>query len=627
MAVGNNEGGQLNVFLFELVMITRVGVVDAVRTIAVHPLVVAPSSIRYTDNSRSTIQETAGGALLTIAGRAARQVAFQGTFGVESRFLGIFGGTGDLRFKRFWHEIVRLSDATNKDQVDAEKDLFRSPFLSLLLAPYNPDYCTFAVNFYDFWHDCKMQVQIQSFGFGKTARGGGASGLTSYTLQCKEVGPPVTGGLGSAIINALFEALTTWTAINTLIKSYTLGALAQGFSNLAGLVTSRLADSLNAVNAQIDGATALLNGGIQGPASSLVQAANGFSSRTGVTGRGPGFERGLLGDNSGPATQTASSRAANKAQLPPPTVGARGADRSSTSDRVRDPRNNDATVTTGLAAFLGDAAAVAAAGLEARDAMRLQRPARTLASPGGSIDWDLVDGEGTIPEVDDTDQQDELTTVVDAALFQRSAGAFYGLSRAEFAELLSSTGASGRAAASGSILHVVTDRDTIEAIQTLYGVGWDAILRANLLLPDEALIVGRRLQIPTTRSPGAPSQIIGLPVFGSHQGRSAWGRDLYLDFRVDSNGGLQIVEGEEVLQQGMDWILALYGDEVLTTMESVPPPVQLDYVVERFTAYFASDRRVSSVDSMDAVVVEGVVEVTSQLTAINGATIVTGAAA
>lgn len=72
---GNNKGGQLNLFLFELGMVTRdpLGIVpDIVTTIGVHPLVVVPTTIRYSDRSRTTIAATHDGSVVTKAGRNLR---------------------------------------------------------------------------------------------------------------------------------------------------------------------------------------------------------------------------------------------------------------------------------------------------------------------------------------------------------------------------------------------------------------------------------------------------------------------------------------------------------------------------------------------------------------------------
>ena len=221
---GNNAGGNLNLFLFEVGMITRdpSGILpDLVQTVSIQPMVVVPTSIAYTDESRSTITETHQDSIITKAGRKPRRVQMAGNFGVESRGLGLFIGTGQLRFEKFWHEVVRLPDATNQHQVDDAKNVFRSPFLNLSLKPYNPERTSFYINFFDFWNDVQFEAQIPSFNFRREHRNGGASGLVPYNLNLTEAGPIVTGSLASTIINGLFQALTAWDDINELLKSYT----------------------------------------------------------------------------------------------------------------------------------------------------------------------------------------------------------------------------------------------------------------------------------------------------------------------------------------------------------------------------------------------------------------------
>lgn len=116
---GSNRGHQLNVFVFELGMINRdpLGVLpDIVLPLSVHPLVVAPTNVRYQDGSRSYVGETHAGSIIHKAGRALQAVSLNGSFGVASRGLGTLLGTGDQRFRRFRHEIVRMADAVTKAQ-------------------------------------------------------------------------------------------------------------------------------------------------------------------------------------------------------------------------------------------------------------------------------------------------------------------------------------------------------------------------------------------------------------------------------------------------------------------------------------------------------------------------------
>ena len=587
MPIGAGNGGQLPLIMFELGMITRdpAGELpDLIRTIAVHPLVVVPSSIRYVDKTRSTVTETHGGSIVTKAGRALRQVSFSGSFGVVSRGLGLYVGTGDLRLKRFYHEIVRLSDAINKDQVDAEKDVFRSPLLNLSLIPYDPDKSSFFINYYDFWHDVEFEALVEAFDFGKRAREASATGLTTYNLQCKECGPIVTGGLGTTLINGLFQALTAWDSINEVITSYTLDVVASSLVDAGGIVVGQFVESIGAVKAQIDGATALVNGFADPFASIQAQVA------------------------------TIDDGADTDPELDRPEESAAGYGAGS---------------ETGLASYLGANAYVVSSGTEILEALRLSAPSEPIDTPGGSVEWGELDGEGSIPGLDAIDQQEGLGTVIDAALFQQSVGALYGMDRQEYASFLASTGGGGREPTlGGTVEHTVTEWDTPQTLEQEFGVPWTSILKQNDLLPEEALIAGTRLLVPRQRAGGAgrSSQIEGLPVFGSHAGRAAWGSDLFADLRVDSNGALLVASGEDVLIQGIDWLIAQFGHELVAIANEAPPLVRETIVQKRVASILLSDRRITTIEQVTtSIAPDGAMAVAASIVAINGGTISTGA--
>lgn len=585
MPPGNNLGGQPNLLLFEVGMIQRDPfghLPDIVKTVAIHPFVVGPSQWAYQDTARGGVQQTHGGSIGTRAGRALRQLTLQGSFGVESRGLGLYIGTGDLRFQRFYHEVVRLPSAVNKAQVDAEKDLFRSPFLSLALKPYNEENTTFYLNVFDLWHGVTFNGEVKSFRFTKGGKGS-ATGLTGYVLTIDEHGPIVTGALGTAIINALFQALRVWNSINEIIKSYTLDVIAGALVDAAGILVGEFVDSVNAVKAQIDGATALLNG--------YSQPEEAILSRT----------RGLF-SNDKPSER--------KAEIEPLT-------------------DYTTNASAGLSGYLGATARMAQRGTDVRDALIAQLPGRELVTPGGAVAWDALEDDGGIPELDAVDAIDGITEVIAAADGQRAMGAFYGMSRAEFAAYLASTGAGGRdPGLAGSFVHVVTPFDTMEGITRAYRVSWDRILRVNDYTPDEALLPGTRLTIPQERAVGAPAPLEGLPTFGSHVGREAWGRDLWADLRV-VDGAFVVCEGEDLLKQGIDWTITQFADEFLALANETPDPQRADVLRTRVSAVLLSDKRLAAVDRVDVLPDDSGaglrIEVTA--TAINDGTVSTARAA
>lgn len=596
MPPGNNRGGQLNLFLFELGMVRSdpLGILpDIVTTLAVHPMVVVPATIVYQDDSRSALDEVHDGAILTKDGRRLRSVTFSGTFGVKSRGLGPYIGTGDLRFRKFYHEIVRLQDATTKDAVKDARDFLRSPILSALLGTYDETTCKFYVNFYDFWHQVSFHALPQSFRFQRGGpRSASATGQLSYTLQLREAGPLVTGAFGTKLVDGLFKALTVWDTANEVIRSYTLDVIAGSVVDAAGIVVGQFVDTVNAVKAQVDGATALLNG--------YAQPEEAILGRT----------RGLLGNGQVSGSKgTASSTAAN----------------STASSRSLQAIDDDpANGRTGLSAFLGNTQRLARSSTALRDTMRVQSGgAPALEAPAGMVRWDAVDGDGDLPELAAADVQDGLSRVAAAATFQASAGAFYGLSRAEFERYLASTGRAGREAAlSGSTEHVITSYDTPSRLEERYRVPWDTILRLNDLLPHEALLTGTKLLIPRLRHVGAPSPVDGLPVFGSHAGPAALGSDLYADLRV-VDGRLQVAREDEAITQGIDWIVADNADRLLEVASAIPAVGLEPYMQATISGLISGDRRISSVDQVtvtrDPTTASLAVDVVA--TAINGATV------
>lgn len=571
MPIGDNGGGNLNLIMFELGMLTRdpFGLFpDLVRTIAIHPMVVVPTQIRYQDTSRGSVQETHDAAVLTVAGRAGREVTLTGTFGVESRGLALYIGTGELRFQRFYHEVVRLADAVSKAQVDAEKNPFRSPLLSLMLIPYNPETSSFFLNYYDLWHDISFSIQIPSFSWTRSHTAGGAQALTHYQLTGKEAGPLVTGGLGTTLLKGLFDVLTTWDQINELIKSYTIEAITASLGAAVGVITGQATDTFNAVLAQVN------------------------SKAVGVTGLLSGFQTDPI------------------------------------QGEVDDKDSNDVQLD-GYADYIGTANDLATEARSMADRVASIAPA-ALANPPGQVAWSTTLNEGQVDALEAADQRELLHGVADAAEFQKVAGVFYGMSRAEYAEWLASNTRDGRGPnLKGSTQHTVTAWDSPTSIEALYGVTFNTVLRLNRLLPDEALLTGTVLQIPRERTVGAQSQIDGLPVFGSHAGRSAWGRDLTADLRVDAFGAFVTIADEDVLVQGMEWLIAQFSDELMEFLAQVPdiPGAQEQLLRQRLTSIFLSDPRFSDIAEL-AITVDGngLIAVESSVTAINGETISTGGA-
>jgi hypothetical protein len=575
MPPGNNAGGNLNLFLFEVGMITRdpLGLLpDIVRTVAIHPLVVVPTSIAYTDESRGSVTETHQDTLLTRAGRKVRRVQMVGNFGVETRGLALFVGTGQLRFEKFWHEVVRLADATNQEQVDASKNLLRSPFLNLALGPYDPDRTTFYVNFFDFWNDVEFEVQIPSFSFRREHRGGGASGLVPYTLNMVEAGPIVTGSLINTLINGLFDALTAWDDANELLKSFTLDAIVGSLGAVGGIFVSQFEETQRGIQAQIDGVRGLMSGFVQPGVATITDPDQVGRSTSGTIFERPDQDQG------------------------------------------------------GFSTYLTQTQELAGLSTDIADAIASVTPSEPV-SDAGEIKWSDMQDEGSNRAVESVEAIADLYSIEDASLFQQAIGALYGMGRAEFQDFLDATGRASRPAnLSGSITYRVSDIDIPESLEQRFGVSFESILAVNRLTPDEALIAGREIQIPRERVIGPQSFIDGLPVFGSHTGRAAWGSDLTLDLDVDADGDLVVIEEEECLQQGVSWIITHFSADLLELVnaDGVLPIIRGPLLRKQIARILLSDKRVAGVEEIrtetDAA---GRITVQTQVIAINGGTVST----
>lgn len=541
--IGSNAGGQLNVILFETGMIKGVFGVDTVLLTGIHPLLVAPRSITYDDSSMSQVRKTPKSSHLSLGGRAPRRVSMEGTFGVENRGLLLYLGNGEMRYQRFYKEVVRLSEAMTKDDVQECIDIVNgTPFISLILKPYSEDDTRFFINFFDFWHARSFQAIIRSFSTTRQHRGGGAQGMLTYRMVVEEVGPIVGGNLGTEILSALFDVLTTWNSINNALESYTVTNILDSFGAAGAIVVSELADTFEAVDAQMDSVTQLMGG----------------TSSSALSGASPG-----------------------------------------------------------AASFLSEA-------------QRLSAASSAVAEQLGS-GLETFDAEnGTIRLEDQEDEGGSLANrthatalaaleLMDVADFAIVAGRFYGMSNEDYAAFLQSSAYSGLTPpeVGGTVTHVVRDTDTAERLEQLYSVDWGRILSLNRLTPDEALLAGTSLHIPSVR-PKGPQGIAGLPTFGSHIGEEAWGRDLPAQIIADEDGDLVTISGEAILIQGAEILLLEKGDEILQSIEGVPTDARPAYIKDKVSALLLTDPRFVGVQDLTVVLQETGIDVTVHVAAING---------
>jgi hypothetical protein len=511
--------GNANIFIFEVGIRNVVEVFGVqlvtTHTVSIHPLLVAPTSIRYTNTSRDAVTETLRGSVRTPGGRALETVALEGTFGHAPRGLLFYLGNGETLFQRFYKEVVRMGAAVSAEQVRANTDyLLGTPLIWLLLAPYNPKTSTFFINWYDLWNGRSFEASITSFQHSRSHQKGGAVGLVSYQMQIRECGPPVTGSLGSAILGALLTAFSIWNAVEGVLNSYTLSNILGAQFAVLAIGASELAGMIDAVTAQIESVRSLM---------------------------------------SGEPTSTAS---------------------------------------TGIASFVSAAAslstaaaslAAAAASLTAPPATSGVWSAATAAGDGSATDAALAEGVAALYEVSA------------AAAAAASAGAYYGMSPAEFAAYL----ASGGGIVADSATYVVQLGDSVASIEARFAVTFDDVLNLNRMTPAEALYPGTSLLIPMTLKPGAIG-VDGIPTLGSHRGKAAWGADVTMDLRVGADGDLELLREDAVLQQGGEMLVEILSEGVITHLSTLPTAARGAYLEAKLGQGIpASDKRVQSVSAVE----------------------------
>ena len=576
MPAGQNANGNLNLILFELLGITRDpdSGKETVFQVSVHPLVVAPNLIQYNHNSRTTVVQTIGGSQVSRAPRAFRQVRLAGDWGVQSVGILPYVGTGEVRAQRFADEVVAMSDALEKGEVNALiKQFSGTPFLKLKLARYfaQPDDTMFAINFYDLWNDRKFQAIVRNYVDTRTARRGGATGNIGYSMAVEEAGPLVVGAPGTALLNKLFAGLSVWGDINAALETYTAQSLVNSAFAVNGIAAAQMLRTRDAVVGQIEAVTGLLGG---------------FSSST--------------NDN-------LNQFLANAAEL----------------DRTAQEL------------------------ITAAEAMRVP----TTDAPKGGVAWsspnpDLPDGtvegvDANLAEIartntsfqneflnamDESDVLDGLEDLSESARWQLVAGKLFGYSTAEYQRLLSSGGRDTKRRITGTVPHTVGDADTAETIEELYGVDFDEVLAWNDFTPDEALVAGRRIDVPVTTATVSGKRFASLPVFGSQFGEDAWGVDLDLELRVDTDGGLLTVSGTDALIQGANWLIEEAQDEIIQFANAIPERGRIPALKAKVEALLLIDKRIEAIEDVDVTITpEGGVVIKSTTTAINGGIVEIGA--
>jgi LysM domain len=577
MPAGTNAGGQLNLLLFEVVAVTKDPLTGAtlVATVGIHPLVRVPAQIAYSSTSRTAVTQTIGGAQTHRAPRTFLRCQMSGNWGVESVGLLPYIGTGEVRAQRFYNEVVCMSDAIERADVDACVNILTgTPLIKLLLAPYyaQPDHTSFAINFYDLWSGRKFQAVVRQFQETRAFRNGAGAGNIGYQMVIEEAGPIVLGSTATGILSVLFDGLTIWGDVNAVLESYNVQTVVNSALAIGSLLTTQVERTRDAVVSQIDAVTGLLGGASSSSNEALVSFLSDCRS---------------LADTADQIAEAIDNARTPSVDAPQGGVEWSGAN----PDLPAYPRGP----TT---------------------------PSRTRRRSAAAPDPDAFSSSFRAA-LDESDALDAAEALAEAARWQRVAGKLFGFGPEEYAQLLASGGDLPRIL--GSLPYTVTDVDTIDAIEQLFGVEFDVVLAWNRLTPDEALVAGTVLQIPTSVTATQARRVEGLPVFGSQLGQAAWGADLSVDLRAQ-DGALVVVRGQEALLQGIDWLVEDHQDELLSFANALPFAGRTAGLAQKVRDIVGLDKRIVSVDDVriDLDDTTSAVHIAATATVINGGTVVVG---
>lgn len=281
MPVANNAGGNLNLFVFEVGILTRDPITGATisQTLALHPLLVAPSQYSCNVTSRSVVEKTATAFWAMRGGLGPLLWNFSGTWGKVSRGLGIYVGDGETRHTRFLNEVVRLPEAVSKEDAAACYDLLTgTPSVGIAVAAFNPDVQVFYVNMYDLWDGWAGSVKIDSYHFERAQSRGAAAGLRWYNLQVSEAGPLIAGNPVNAVVQAVFKTAVLLDGFADVIDSYTPAAIADALGAIPASLLSLVEDNLNSLQESFTSFTTLVNGSSGWSGASLSNLAGLFGT-------------------------------------------------------------------------------------------------------------------------------------------------------------------------------------------------------------------------------------------------------------------------------------------------------------------------------------------------------------
>ena len=160
-----------------------------------------------------------------------------------------------------------------------------------------------------------------------------------------------------------------------------------------------------------------------------------------------------------------------------------------------------------------------------------------------------------------------------------------------------------------TIKHTVRPFDSFESLALELGLDWKEIARHNDILPKD-LVAGMIIEIPLKVDFEAPP-IATNPVFDSHVGQKALGRDLPNELTVDSNGDLEVLDYRDTFIQGLSNTVTTEKGEFIEDPgfgfdpgvgEDIPTDLTEEWIKKDLQSVLRQDPRVAGVPLGEMVV-------------------------
>ena len=540
----------------------------SVQTVALHPLLVGPTTIHYSDTSKTAITQNIRGIHTNKAGRQPIAVSLEGTFGQKPKFVGLGFLNGIQRLKLFWDEVVRLPDMVTLRDFERTRHLF-SITPSLLFSGFRQSFQEeveiFAINFYDFNEGRAFSCNIDKFDLQKqyTTR----NNLPTYHLTIKETGPVITNNLlfGASIedllkADAIFDAV-----VNTLIS--------------------------NAPQVWIDGLEDLVIG-VKKTVSQISSIIDSFISPN------IDFLRSALTGN--PVIDLA-----NRTNTPP-LAGIQSSKSDQNQQTLTEKAKNTSNFKKNMTTLI----------VLQEEMIAKFTPIGTKAIPAISktvVSLDLNVSNETDPEFLLYKMGISQAAAEDMFNFHR----IFQLNTDEFDQRLAtiSSGESLPPQIPATKRHKVLLNETIFDIAKLYNTDWQTILTYSNLDPDD-VIDGLILEIPFTEAL-SPIPFPDIPTFGSHRGVSVLGLDLSNSLTFSPDGDLFVLSFGGSFLQGINNIVALLEQDFFDAKEEILKEATYKATLQiKAEAAFAEDKRIREIREINIVTEEQAISIDTTLKSV-----------